>query len=185
MNEPEGTLEAGFLFKRISRRCYDWFILGKIPQGCHADEKVYHTIICTTIEALDGSGALPQETLEYLEIQPPVEAMLSWTDLDNKVSWRHLTQYIICRKPLRRTTSWIEINQKRRNWEKRRTHGWNQEDYGRLEELTSELLELREQHKCVCEVVENHIKDIKEVKRCIAALTNKYTLVECNPEDSD
>jgi len=40
----------------------------------------------TTIEALDGSGALPQETLEYLEIQPPAEAMLPWTDLDNEVS---------------------------------------------------------------------------------------------------
>jgi len=27
----------------------------------------------TKIESLDGSGALPQETLEYLEIQPPAE----------------------------------------------------------------------------------------------------------------
>jgi len=62
---------------------------------------------------------------------------------------------------------------------------WNQEDYDRLEELTLELLELHEQHKCVREVVENHYKDIKKVKRSIAALTNKYTLVECNPEDSD
>ena len=62
---------------------------------------------------------------------------------------------------------------------------WNQEDYGRLEELTLELLELREQHECVREVVENHNKDIKKVRRSIAALTNKYTLVECNPEDSD
>jgi len=61
---------------------------------------------------------------------------------------------------------------------------WNQEDYDRLEELTLELLELRQQHECVLEVVENHNKDIK-VKRSIAALTNKYTLVECNPEDSD
>jgi len=41
------------------------------------------------IHALDGSGALPEETLEYLEIQPPAEAILPWTDLDNKVSsWR-------------------------------------------------------------------------------------------------
>jgi len=37
---------------------------------------------------------------------------------------------------------------------------WNQEDYDRLEELTLELLELREQHECVCEAVENHNKDI-------------------------
>jgi len=43
----------------------------------------------TTIEAIDGSSGLPQETLEYLEIQPPAEAMLPWTDLDNEVSsWR-------------------------------------------------------------------------------------------------
>jgi len=60
---------------------------------------------------------------------------------------------------------------------------WNQEDYDRLEELT--LLELRKQHERVLEVVENHNKDIKKVRRSIAALTNKYTLVECNPEDSD
>jgi len=63
---------------------------------------------------------------------------------------------------------------------------WSQEDYDRLEELTLELLELREQHECLREVVENHNKDIKQVKRSISALmTNKYTLVECNPEDSD
>ena len=62
---------------------------------------------------------------------------------------------------------------------------WNQEDYDRLEELTLELLELREQLECVREVVENHNKCIKKVKRSIAALTNIYTLVECNPEDSD
>jgi len=37
---------------------------------------------------------------------------------------------------------------------------WNQEDYDRLEELTLELLELCEQHECVCEAVENHNKDI-------------------------
>jgi len=30
----------------------------------------------TKIEALDGSGALPQEILEYLKIQPPAEARL-------------------------------------------------------------------------------------------------------------
>jgi len=62
---------------------------------------------------------------------------------------------------------------------------WNQEDYDRLEELTLELLELREQREYVREVVENHNKDIKKVKRSIVALTNKYTLVERNPEDSD
>ena len=45
-----------------------------------ADEKIsYIRSSATTIEVLDGSGALPQETLEYLEIQPPVEAR---TDLD-------------------------------------------------------------------------------------------------------
>jgi len=43
----------------------------------------------TRIETLDRSGAFPEETLEYLEIQLPVEAMLPWTDLDNEVSnWR-------------------------------------------------------------------------------------------------
>jgi len=43
----------------------------------------------TTIEALDGSGALLQGILEYSEIQPPAEAMLPWTNLDNEVSsWR-------------------------------------------------------------------------------------------------
>jgi len=52
---------------------------------------------------------------------------------------------------------------------------WNQEDYDRLEELTLELLEPREQHECVREVVENHNKDIEKVKRSIASLTNKYT----------
>jgi len=62
---------------------------------------------------------------------------------------------------------------------------WNQVDYDRLEELTLELLELCEQHECVGEVVENHNKDIKMVKLSIAALTNEYTLVECNPDDSD
>ena len=62
---------------------------------------------------------------------------------------------------------------------------WNQEDYDRLEESTLELLELRGQHECVREVVKNHNKDIKKVKRSIAAMTNKYTSVECNPEDSD
>jgi len=62
---------------------------------------------------------------------------------------------------------------------------WNQEDCDRLEELTLRLLELREQHECVREVVENHNKDIKKVKRSIAALTNKYSLGEYNPEDSD
>jgi len=62
---------------------------------------------------------------------------------------------------------------------------WNQDDYDRLEELTLELLELREQHEFEREVVENHSKDINKVKRSIAALTNKFTSVECNPEDSD
>ena len=51
--------------------------------------------------------------------------------------------------------------------------------------MTLELLELRKQHECVREVVENHIKYIKKVKRSIATLTNKYNLVECNLEDSD
>jgi len=37
---------------------------------------------------------------------------------------------------------------------------WNQKDYDRVEKLTLELLELREQHECVREVVENHNKDI-------------------------
>ena len=41
----------------------------------------------------------------------------------------------------------------------------NQDDYDRLEELTLELLELREQHECKREVVENHNKDINKVKR--------------------
>ena len=55
-----------------------------------ADEKIsYIRSSATTIKALDGLGALPQETLEYLEIQPPAEAMLPWTDLDDELSnWR-------------------------------------------------------------------------------------------------
>jgi len=37
------------------------------------------------------SKLLRESTLEYLEIQPPAEAMLPWTDFDNEVSscsWR-------------------------------------------------------------------------------------------------
>jgi len=89
-NEPEGSLEPlGSYLKEFQGNFMIDSYLERFRKVVMLMKKYAIRSSPTTIEALDGSVALPQETLEYFEIQPPTEAMLPWTDLDNEVSsWR-------------------------------------------------------------------------------------------------
>jgi len=78
MNEPEGSLEPlGSYLKEFQDDVTIDSYLERFRKVVMLMKKYPIRSSATTIEALDGLGALPQETLEYLEIQPPVEAMLS------------------------------------------------------------------------------------------------------------
>jgi len=87
LNEPDGSLEplGSYLNEFQGDVTIDSY-LESFRKVVMLMKKYPIQSSATRIETLNGSGALPQETLEYLEIQPPVEAMLPWTDFDNEVS---------------------------------------------------------------------------------------------------
>jgi len=83
MNEPESSQEPlGSYLKEFQGDVMIDSYLERFRKVAMLMKKYPIRSSATTIKALDGLGALPQETLEYLEIQPPAEAMLPWTYLD-------------------------------------------------------------------------------------------------------